>query len=293
MLLPRFDFHRPADLTEACEIMAEFGPKAKLLAGGTDLLVNMKHKRLKPDHVVSLDGVEELAGISGNGRGITIGAGTTIAGLVAGELLQRKAHILVQAGANLGSPLIRNRATLGGNLSSARPAADTAPPLMALGASVELASKSGTRTVPLDEFFLGPGQSVIRPDEVMVRILIPLIPDGSGGGYQKLGLRRSMEIGIVNSAAVLELADDGQTIKGARVFLGSVAPTPVRSPQAEKILIGSQADSDTFTKASQAAIGDSCAIDDFRGTIDYRCQMVEILTKRALETALKEARTNH
>lgn len=290
MLLPRFEFHRPAGIDEACEMMAEFGAKAKLLAGGTDLLVNMKHKRLKPAHVVSLDALEELAEVSGNGGGIAIGAGTRISGLLANEFLNENVQILIQAGANLGSPLIRNRATVGGNLATARPAGDMAPPLMALDAGVVLKSKTAQREVPLDEFFLGPGQSVITPEEIMVRIRIPAVEPGTGGGYQKLGLRQSMEIGIVNTAAVLTLEEDGETIKKARVVLGSVAPTPVRSPEAEKALTGAPASAETFTRASRVAVDDSCAIDDFRGTIAYRCQMVEVLTRRALETALENAR---
>lgn len=288
MLLPRFEFHQPAGLAEALGLLADFGGEAKILAGGTDLLVHLKHKRLKPAHLVSLEAVGGLSEVSANGE-VTVGARTTIARLMEDPVVREHGGVLAQAAGNLGSPLIRNRATLGGNLASARPAADTAPPLMALRARVVLKSRSGEREVPLDEFFQGPGQSVLRPDEILTGVRFPKPPAGSGGGYQKLGLRKSMEIGLVNSAVQLTLDDDGRTIRAARVVLGSVAPTPIRSLQAEEALIGAPATQKTLVRAARAAVGDSCAITDFRATIDYRCQMVEVLTRRALETAIRRA----
>ena len=289
MFLPKFNFHRPATLDETCEILATHGVKAKLVAGGTDLLVNMKKKLLAPSHVVALDDIQDLEGVRSSKASINIGARSTIAGLCENRTLQKQVSILIQAACNLGSPLIRNRATVGGNLATARPASDTAPPLMALDASVILQSKKGTREINLNQFFTGPGTTVMRPDEVLTRIDIPAPAHGTGGGYQKLGLRQAMEIGIVNSAAVLTLDSSGKKIQSARVVLGAVAPTPIRSPEAEAVLVGAKADKKTLAKAAQAAVGDSCAIDDLRGTTEYRCLMVEVLTRRALETALAEA----
>ena len=289
MLLPKFNFHRPATLDETCEILAAHGVKAKLVAGGTDLLVNMKKKLVAPSHVVALDDIQDLEGVRSSKASISIGARSTISGLCENRTLQKQVGILVQAASNLGSPLIRNRATVGGNLATARPASDTAPPLLALDASVVLKSKKGTREINLNQFFTGPGATVMRPDEVLTRIDIPAPGPGSGGGYQKLGLRQAMEIGIVNSAAVLTLDRSGKRIESARVVLGAVAPTPIRSPEAEAVLVGAKADKKTLAKAAKAAVGDSCAIDDLRGTVEYRCFMVEVLTRRALETALAEA----
>ena len=289
MLLPKFDFHRPASLAETCEILAVYGNKAKLVAGGTDLLVNLKKKLVKPSHVVALDDLQDLEGMNSSRTTISLGARFTVAGLIEHRTLKKRVRVLVQAAGKLGSPLIRNRATIGGNIVTARPASDMAPPLMALEASVILESKKGKREVALGQFFTGPGASVIRPDEVLTRIEIPAPQPGTGGGYEKLGLRQAMEIGIVNSAAMLTLDASGKKIASARVVLGSVAPTPIRSPEAERILIGSPASQKTLTRAAQAAVGDSCAIDDMRGTVEYRCLMVEVLTRRALETALNEA----
>ena len=289
MLLPKFDFYQPGGLKEACEIMAAYQAGAKVLAGGTDLLVNMKRKLVRPDHVVSLDGLADLRGVSSDRETITIGANTTIAGLVEDRTIGRLCPVLVQAGRLLGSPPIRNRATVGGNLATARPAGDMAPPLMALDARVLLVSLAGAREVSLDDFFLGPGQSVIRPDEVMTGILVPGPAPLTGGGYEKLGVRRTMVIGLVNAAAVLTLDQGGRKIKSARIVLGAVGPTPIRSPEAEAVLAGAVAGPKAFAAAGRAAIGDSCAITDFRGSLEYRCDMVEVLVRRALETAFRAA----
>ena len=179
------------------------------------------------------------------------------------------------AAGRLGSPLIRNRATIGGNVANARPAADTAPALMVLDARVVLTSADGERDVSINEFFTGPGQTVMRPDEIISRIIVPKIEGKNGGGYEKLGLRKSLEIAIVNAAAFLELSPNGKKIKNARVALGAVGPTPLRSPAAEAVLTGAAAGPKVLARAAAAAMGDSCAIDDHRGTADYRCQMVE------------------
>ena len=292
MLLPKFDFHCPASLDETCELLGKYKERSKLLAGGTDLLVNMKKKLLNPEHVVSIDRIEELDQFSSDRSGISIGPRFTIASLLDVRGLKKKANVLVQAAEKMASPLIRNRATVGGNIVTARPASDMAAPLMALGARVVLKSRAGEREVLLDEFFLGPGQSVIKPDEVLTRIIVSPLNGAGGSGYQKLGLREAMEIGIVNAAAVLTLDKSGRKIEDAKVVLGAVAPTPIHSPEAEKALVGAAANVKTLAKAAECAVGDSCAITDFRGTIEYRCLMVEVLTRRALETALEQALGN-
>ena len=162
---------------------------------------------------------------------------------------------------------------------------------MALGARARLKSKSGQRTVELNKFFKGPGQNVINPGEILTAILIPPLAEGSGGGYEKLGTRKALEISIVNVAAFLALEKDG-TIKNARIVLGAVGPTPLRAFEAEKVLLGERpkgSDDPLFARAGGAAVGNACAIDDQRGTADYRCRMVQVLTKRALAKAYARA----
>ena len=285
MLLPRFELHRPESVTEACRIMEEYRDQAKVLAGGTDLLVNLKKKKLKPPNVVALDRLDELKKINTRSEGIVIGARARISDILRDKTLNGRVGPLKQAAAVLGSPLIRNLATVGGNLVTARPASDMAPPLIAMAANVVLKSSRGEREILLENFMTGPGESLIEPDEILTEIKVPSVPAESGGGYEKLGLRKALEIGIVNVAAFIALGPDNKTIETARVVLGAVAPTPIRSPQAEAALVGAEAGAETFNEAARASVGDSCAIDDFRGTMEYRCMVLEVLTRRALEKA--------
>jgi CO/xanthine dehydrogenase FAD-binding subunit len=289
MLLPRFEFEEPKSLEDACELMASFGAKAKVLAGGTDLLVNMKKKVLAPAHVVSLGRVEPLKSLEGSNGSIRIGALMTASAIAEAEGVKKGFSALARAASWLGSPLIRNLATIGGNLASARPAADFPPPLMAYGAEVLLRKKGGERKVPLEAFFKGPGMTVVEPDEILADIVVPKPPSGSGAGYMKLGVRKALEISIVNVAAFLSL-DGAGVIRTARVVLGAVAPIPIRAPSAETVLVGQMPSQEVFAKAGDAAAGDSRPIDDFRGSAEYRREMVKVLTRRALQTALDEAR---
>ncbi len=287
MILPRFDFHRPADVAEAVDMLAVLGDGAKLLAGGTDLLVNMKHGAVKPRSLICLEGLAELAGRETAGEGLALGSGITAARIAADTAMP--AALALGAGA-LGSPQVRNRATIGGNLATARPAADMCVPLLALGAEVLLAGPGGERRVALDGFFLGPGQTVAEANEVLTKVLLPAPKAGTGSGYQKLGLRRSLEISLVNVAAWLRLADDGATIAEARVSLGAVAPTPILSPGAADALAGAPAGEDSFARAAAAAAQDARPIDDHRGSAEYRRDMVAVLTRRCLADALADAR---
>jgi carbon-monoxide dehydrogenase medium subunit len=289
MLLPRFEYDEPKSLEEACEIMASHGAKAKLLGGGTDLLVNMKKKILAPAHVVSLGRVEPLKTIEGSNGSIRIGALMTASAIAEAQGVKKGLSALARGASSLGSPLIRNLATIGGNLASARPAADFPPPLIAYGAQVLLKKRGGERTVPLDAFFKGPGMTVVEPNEILSEIIVPKPAAGSGAGYIKLGVRKTLEISIVNVAAFLTL-DGGGVIRTARVVLGAVAPTPIRAPSAETALVGQKPSDEIIAKAADAAAGDSRPIDDFRGSAEYRREMVKVLTRRALQMARDEAR---
>ena len=288
MLLPKFEYHEPLTVDEACQILGELGQKAKLLAGGTDLIVNMKKKVLSPTHVVSLSGIADLKGLDSANGTVKLGACLTASEIAQSETIQNLFSALSKGAASLGSPLIRNLATVAGNLVSARPAADFPPPLLAYGAQVVLVKSSGERVVPLSDFFKGPGQTVMDPDELLTQIILTKPPAGSGAGYFKLGLRKALEISLTNAAAYLSLDPDG-TIKTARIFLGSVAPTPLRSPSAEKVLTGEKPGEALFERAGEAAAGDSKPIDDFRASADYKKAMVAVLTKRALNMAFQEA----
>jgi len=292
VILPKFHYHEPTTLKEACQIMSEYKEKAMPLAGGTDLLVNMKKGIVSPANVVSLNRVGELAKIDHSNGLLKIGACQTAAELAQSNVIKSVFNSLSQGANSLGSPLIRNLATIGGNLVSARPASDLPPPLMAYGAEVSLKNVSGERTVSLEDFFRGPGQTVMEPDEILTEILLRKLPQKSGASYIKLGIRRALEISIVNVASFIALDGQNGTIQKARVVLGAVASTPIRAVSAEKLLIGEEPNDFHFGRAGVAAAKDSKPIDDFRGSARYRRAMVEVLTQRSLSIALKKAKEN-
>jgi carbon-monoxide dehydrogenase medium subunit len=288
MLLPRFEYHEPPGMEEACRLMGDLGDEARPLAGGTDLLVNMKKRLLAPGHLVSLGRIEELRMMGPAGGGFRIGACLTAAALADSADIRKDYPALADGASRLGSPLIRNLATLAGNLASARPAADLPPPLMAYGAEVHLKGPSGERTLPLEDFFQGPGVTVAAPDEILDSVHLAPRPSSSGAAYLKMGVRRTLEISIVNVAAYLAL--ESGKIQTARVVLGAVAPTPIRAPFAEKALVDAAPSPELFARAAGEAARDAKPIDDFRASAEYRRDMVAVLTRRALEAALERAR---
>lgn len=287
MLLPRFSYHRPQGLPQALELLARHGGQASLVAGGTDLLVKMKLGHAKPAQVVDVSGLAELD-IRERQDGFTrLGANLTAAQLAKNEGNDIPA-VLAQGAAVLGSPQVRNRATLGGNLASARPAADLCVPLLALGASAVLVGNAGLRQVPLMEFFLGPGKTILAADEVLTHVTIPAWPGRVGGAYEKLGLRKALEISLVSVAVQISLGAGG-VIMQAGVALGAVGPTPLFSPGAAAALTGQPPKPEVLARAASAAAADARPIDDHRGSAAYRRAMVEALTRRALERALAQA----
>lgn len=289
MLLPKFDFHEPTTVDEACQILAEYGTKAKLIAGGTDLMVNLKKKLLAPEQVVSISRVEALQGLASSSQGVKIGACFTVADIATSAVIERQWSALCAGAKALGTPLVRNRATIGGNLGSARPAADLPPSLMCYGARAVLQKTGGQRTVPLDKFFLGVGLTEIAPDEILIEIEIDAPPPYSGAGYLNLGVRKAQDCNIVNVASFLTLEGPDGPINNARIVLGCVGPTHLRSPSAEKLLIGEKPTPALFAKAGEAARQDCTPIDDFRGSAAYKSAMVGELTSRTLAIAYNDA----
>ena len=288
MRLPRFRFHQPGSAAEAKELLGELGPGARPLAGGTDLLVHLKKGLYPVDHVVDIAGLEELNYLSSGDR-LDIGPLAPAAALAAWDA--PGAVALAEAAAGLGTPVIRNRATIGGNLATARPAADIAVPLLAMGGRLVLSGPRGDRTAPLAEFFTGPGQTIKAVDELIIAVQAPAATDGAGAAFIKLGARRALEIAIVNLAAFIRLDRDG-VIAEARAAMGAVGPTPRLAPSAAEALTGAKPGGDddpVFLRAAKAAAGDASPIDDFRGSAGYRRMMVETLMRRALVKAWRRA----
>ncbi|MFZ0449884.1 MAG: xanthine dehydrogenase family protein subunit M [Desulfatiglandaceae bacterium] len=290
MLLPKFRYHEPATLEETCEMMADLGNRARLLAGGTDLIVNMKKKILDPEHVVFLGRIEELKGIDSHDGTIRIGALMTVAEIAESPDIKTPLPALAHGASVLGSPLIRNLATVAGNLVSARPAADLPPSLMAYAAKVVLRKKDRKRQVPLKDFIQGPGKTAMEPEEILTHIVLDRPPAGSGAAYIKLGKRKALEISLVNVASYLSLDESDDSVASARIVMGAVGPTPLRATSAEKLLIGENPSQQLFERVGEAAGLESRPIDDFRGSAEYRRAMVKVLTERTLRAAYELAR---
>ncbi|MBI4881150.1 MAG: FAD binding domain-containing protein [Planctomycetes bacterium] len=290
MRLPMFEFAEAESAAEACRMLAGAGPEAALLAGGTDLLVRMKRGLLCPQRVVSIRRLRAgRPAVARDGARLTIDPLATMTEIAADPLL-REACANVAAGARaVGSPLIRNLATLGGNLASARPCADTAPPLLTWDASVRLESTGGERSVPLHDFFTGPGASALRLDELLVAVEIELPAGSSGSAFFKLGQRAALEIAIASAAARITLDRPGGIVLEARIALGSVAPVPLRARAAESLLAGREPREELLAAAAAAAAREARPIDDLRASAAYRREMVAVLVRRALAAALASA----
>jgi len=283
-----FDYCAPKGLEEALDVFAEYGERARALAGGTDLILFMEKGRLKPDLVVEIPSCPPFVGIEVTNSHIRIGSRTTMRELETSPLIREKISILAEAASKVGSLQIRNLATIGGNICTASPAGDTLPALLVLDASVKLVSKSGERLVPLREFFFGPGETVRQPNELLTEVIVPLPSSHSGYSFYKLSVRRYMDIAIVNVAAFVAVNGDG-FITDAKIALGSVAPTPIRAYEAEERLKGNTINDILLDEIGKLAQDASSPITDQRGTAEYRRIMVYRLTKRVVKEAYEQA----
>jgi aerobic carbon-monoxide dehydrogenase medium subunit len=281
-----FDFYQPATLEEASRLLKENGPGGRLLAGGTDLVIALKEKGLLPKYLVDLKRVPGLTGIRENSDGsIAIGALTTMREIEISPLITKKFPFLAQSAAEVGSIQIRNRATIGGNMANATPSADTAPPLMALNARAKIVGVNGERTVSLEEFFKGPGQTVMSAEEVLSEINIPRTGPRLVGEYIKFSPREMMDLAYVGIAVAYNLGNDDQKCDGVRIVLGAVAPTPIRAKRAETALEGQNLTEALAEKVGQIAAEEAKPISDVRSSADYRRAMVGTMTTRAILNA--------
>lgn len=285
---PRYE--RPTSLPEAIALLAG-SEGAKPLSGGTDLAVAMRHGDTRPDLIVDLKSVPELASsIEVTGDMVTIAANTVMTDLENDDRIRTILPGLVEAAQVVGSVQIRNRATLAGNLGNASPAADTPPVLMALRAELLASGPAGSRSIPIDEFFLDYRSTAVLPGELITAIRIRLPRGSAGSAFLKLGVRRAMEISVVCVGVAIGIGNDG-TISEAGVGLGSVAATTIRASAAEAVLIGAEPSDEVFAAAGEAAGGECRPIDDLRASGAYRAAMVPVLVRRALATAHSRATT--
>ena len=289
--LPSFEYHAPASIQEALECLCQCAGKAKVLAGGTDLLVSMKKREQVPEHLINLKGIKGLNAIRYDEKqGLAIGGLATVGDIERSQIVKEKFTALWDAVNVMAAPQVRNLGTIGGNLCSAVPSADTAPPLITLGASVRLLGAKGERSVPVEFFFKGPGESVLKADEILVEVLVPNPPENSGGAYFKLMRRNAMDLALVGAAVFLRINKDKKVCQEARIALGAVAPTPMRAPKAEQVLLGRAVNEETAKEAGNTARLEAKPISDIRASEAYRREMVGVLTKRAIMAALDRTR---
>jgi carbon-monoxide dehydrogenase medium subunit len=285
MFLPDFDYYAPASLSEATGLLVQLGSSAKILAGGTDILVKMKSGLLAPSALVSLKNLHDLRRISWDvDRGLVIGALATHNEICNSVVVQEHFLSLSEAAHKLANNQIRNRGTIGGNLVNAIPSADLPPILIALGTYVTLAGPDGSRTVPVESFFTGVSCCALKPEgEILTEVVIPP-QKTTGSTYLKFGLRRSGALAVVGVAAAVTM--DGDVVKDARICLGAVYKVPTRAIQAEQVLIGKRWTDDLLEQAGRAAVGCCLPISDIRGSAEYRRDLVRIYTRRALKRAI-------
>jgi aerobic carbon-monoxide dehydrogenase medium subunit len=280
-----FEFYQPATLAEASRLLKDNGPGGRFLAGGTDLVIAMKEKGLLPKYIVDLKRVPGLSGIRENAEGtITIGALTTMYTIETSPVITKRYPFLAQSAAEVGSIQIRNRATIGGNMANATPSADVAPSLIALDATAKIASAAGDRTLPMEEFFRGPGQNAMNPDEILTEITIPKTSPQLIGEYIKFSPRDMMDLAYIGVAVAYNLASD-KKCSGVRIVLGAVAPTPIRAKNSEVLLEGKVLTEELAAKVGDEAAQESKPISDVRSSADYRRAMVGVMTKRAILNA--------
>ncbi|OGP51074.1 MAG: hypothetical protein A2Y79_00555 [Deltaproteobacteria bacterium RBG_13_43_22] len=285
----KFQYRTPNSLTEVLKILEMPTLAGKILSGGTDLILQMKQGLLSPSLIIDVKQVPELNRLEWDPqRGLRLGAAVPLSRLLAFTELPKEFSLLLQACSLIGSMQIKNRGTVGGNICNAAPSADSAPPLLCLGARVILASSQVTRTMTLDDFFLAPGKTALAEHELLLEIEVPMPPAPSAGCYLRHTAREEMDIAVAGVAAFLTLSSKNGQLQSARIALGAVAPTPIRAYGAEATLVGKAVTPELIEQAAERAAGEADPISDLRGSSEYRRELVRVLTRRALRSACKE-----
>jgi len=301
--MKKFDYFKPKTLDEALALLAQHGEKAKLIAGGTDVIVMVKQKTMAPDVLISLQGIPGLDRIQYNGS-LSIGPMVTHRAIEKSEVIQKNFSALADAVDYLGSVQIRNVATIGGNICTAAPSADTATPLLVLGTQVKIKSVKGERTLPIEDFFKGPGETALKTGEIVQELLIPKLLPNTGSAYHKLQRRLALDLPILGVSVLLSLdknrvtcsdmlctaspistilhqmEEDEIICREVRIALGVAAPTPMRALKAEALLRGKKLSDERLEEAAQMASQEAQPRDTLRGEAWYRKDMIRVLVKR-------------
>lgn len=308
----RFDYLRPSNVDEAITMLHDQGEGATIIAGGTDVMVGIKQRKIVPTTLISLRGIKNLEYIEPHNGEIRIGSMTTHRTLELSPIVKELLPALSDAVENLGSVQIRNVATIGGNLCNAAPSADTAPPLLALGAQVRIKRPQGERIIPLEEFFVGPGKTALERNEILVELIIPKPPAYTSSSYWKHTRRKAMDLPILGAAVALSVdKDEAPNLKKllnksapeeeilraldssalvsqeVRIALGVAAPTPMRATGAEGILRGNALTAEKLEEAAKVASEEAQPRDSIRGEAWYRRDIIQVITKRLVITCLE------
>lgn len=285
-----FEYRTPKNLKEVHASLKEFGTDAKLISGGTALVIMMKQRLVRPSCLVSLRSVRGLNGIEVKDGGLSIGGLATHREVETSSLVRRRLPVLSETYHHVATIRVRNTASVGGGLAHADPNQDPPPTLIALGATVKATSANGSRVIPLDEFFTDYYETVLNPDEIITEVFVPKLPPNSGSAYLKFLPRTADDYATVSAAAVLTLDKSKKTISDVRIALGSVGTTPIRAKDAEALLRGQPVKPEAFREAAEKAKEAVDPVTDFRGSAGYKKEMAGVFVRRALEKALASIR---
>lgn len=290
-ILHDFEYFKPKSKKEALELVKNLGNKAKILAGGTDLIIMMKEKMIKPDAIIDISDLDELRGIKyEKGKGAEILACTKIADIEFSPELNKKYPALTYAASQLGSNQVRVMATLGGNCCHSSPAAETPAPLSALGAKVVIASLEGERELSVEDFIHGNRKNDLKEGELLYKFILPEPAKNSACRYGHIGLRNAMEIDCANMAVSIELEDDKATIKNVKLVMGSVSIKPLVSQAVQSLLVGKKLTDELIVKAGEAAQSEAKPISDVRASAEYRKDVIGALARRLVKEAYEAAK---
>jgi carbon-monoxide dehydrogenase medium subunit len=285
-----FDYVAPKSLDEAIAALKQHGASARVLAGGTDLIVQTREGKRDVGVIIDVKSIPEVTALSKNGSGLTIGAAVPCAQIYGDANVAKSYPAIIDSAALIGGIQIQSRASLGGNLCNSSPAADAIPTLIALGAVCEIAGPNGKRSLPVEEFCTAPGRNALAPDEMLVSLTFPAPDPHSGAAFERFIPRNEMDIAVCNAAASVTLSDDGSTFKSARIAVGAVAPTPLYVKAAADALAGQPVNDATIEKAAQAASAAAKPITDMRGSAAQRKHLAGVLTKRVINAAVQRAK---
>jgi carbon-monoxide dehydrogenase medium subunit len=289
MYIPALELHHATSYEDAVALLSRYSPDVRLLAGGTDVLIDLKNNGSSVNHLVTLERIESMHGIAEEADGLRIGALTTISEIDESPSISGAYEILRDATSQMATHQIRNTATIGGNIAGANPCADLPPALIVLNAMTTLISGQGPRQVPLHDLITGPRETAVAQDELLAAILLPRPPPRFGAAYARFGLRNGNAIAVATVAASLILDDDG-AVHNVHVAMGAVAPRPIKVDAANLWLEGRKLNGDSFDEVARAAIEATQPISDLRASAEYRRELVGVLTKRALMTAEERAK---